>query len=138
METSTTHSRGYRGLLSIAGFGFAALLAAACASAAPAPSTSAPAGGASAPAGGNTADIRQFQYQPSTLTVKAGTAITWTNRDGAEHTVTQGTGSPAASGFDSNLLGEGKTFSHTFSQAGDFPYFCKRHPSMQGTVKVTS
>lgn len=138
MKTYTTTSRRYRGLLAIAGFGFTALLAAACAGVPQGGTQSSAASPAAAQAAGNTADIRQFQFQPNPLTVKAGTAITWTNRDGTEHSVTQGSGAPAQGGFDSNLLSEGKTFSHTFSQAGDFPYFCKRHPSMQGTVKVTS
>jgi plastocyanin len=35
------------------------------------------------------------------------------------------------------LTTTGKTFSHTFSTAGEFPYFCQLHPTMVGMVIVS-
>jgi plastocyanin len=63
-----------------------------------------------------------------------------------EHTVTSGTGpSDTSTGkqFDSGLSGPtvliaGKTFSHQFTKAGEFPYFCRIHPTLVGKVVVVS
>jgi plastocyanin len=55
------------------------------------------------------------------------------------HTVTSGHGSSSpdvGSEFDAQLQ-VGKTFSHTFDKAGDYPYFCRIHePNMAGSVAV--
>lgn len=64
--------------------------------------------------------------------MKAGTKVTWTNNDGAPHTVTSDSGA-----FGSQTLNQGNTFSFTFTSAGTFPYHCAFHPGMKGTVIVT-
>lgn len=81
-------------------------------------------------------------YSPNTVTIEAGTTVTWTNDDTMLHTVTSGTsngtaGSPDGT-FDSGFLAEGATWSYTFNDAGEFPYFCTPHPWMRGTVIVTA
>ena len=81
---------------------------------------------------GMTATIRQFAFQPSPMEVALGGAVTWTNDDAAQHSVSSASGS-----FDSGLFGQGGTFSHTFDSAGTYEYFCTRHPSMQGSVTVS-
>ena len=81
-------------------------------------------------------NIQLFQYQPGELTVRAGARVTWTNRDQIQHTVTSGTPENRDKKFDGPLDGQGKTFSHTFTQAGTYPYFCDRHQSMRGQVRV--
>ena len=80
--------------------------------------------------GANTVDIKNFAFSPVALTVKKGDSVTWTNNDSTTHTVT------SSGNFDSGQLAPGKTFSHTFSEAGTFSYGCSIHPSMKGTVTV--
>jgi len=83
-------------------------------------------------------------FSPNTINVKVGDTVTWTNSDNMEHTVTSGIGpSDQSKGkqFDSGLSGStaltaGKTFSHQFIKAGEFPYFCQIHPTMVGNVVV--
>ncbi|MFN8525083.1 MAG: cupredoxin family copper-binding protein [Chloroflexota bacterium] len=91
----------------------------------------APAAAPTASGAATTADIRQFAYQPKQLSVPVGATVTWTNQDGAMHSITH---DDAA--FDSGLIGQGKTFSYTFNEAGQFGYHCTRHPSMTATVMV--
>jgi len=72
---------------------------------------------------------------PSTITVGVGDTVTWYNADTAAHTVTSGPNIPDGI-FDSSLFMSGTSFSHTFSQAGEYPYFCMVHPWMTGLVLV--
>jgi plastocyanin len=82
-------------------------------------------------------------FSPNVINIKIGDTVTWTNYDVMPHTVTAGTGLSdpnKGKGFDSGLstpLMPGKTFSHRFTRAGEFPYFCQLHPAMGGTVTVT-
>ena len=84
-------------------------------------------------------------FSPNPINVKVGDTVTWTNSDNMEHTVTSGTGSSDRSNgkqFDSGLSGPtvltaGKTFSHQFTKAGEFPYFCRIHPTLVGKVFVS-
>lgn len=80
-------------------------------------------------------------YDPLDLEVEVGTTVTWTNDDIVAHTVTSGvaddSGAEADDIFDSGFVEPGETFSHTFDEAGTFPYFCTPHPWMRGTVTVT-
>ena len=89
-------------------------------------------GGSTEAAGSNKIDISGFAFSPSTLTVKAGTTVTWTNKDSVDHTITSDTNV-----FDSGNMGSGDTFSYTFTTAGTFVYHCTVHPSMVGTIIVT-
>lgn len=79
-------------------------------------------------------------YDPLEITVPVGTTVTWTNEDQVFHTVTSGTSSGTSGDpdgiFDSGNIDPGETFSYTFEEAGEFPYFCTPHPWMQGTVIV--
>ncbi|HYN85122.1 MAG TPA: plastocyanin/azurin family copper-binding protein [Pyrinomonadaceae bacterium] len=79
--------------------------------------------------------VRDFEFVPRELTVKAGTAVTWTN-DGGSHTVTSDAGA-----FSSPTLTRGKTFSHRFTRPGAYRYHCAFHggagSGMSGTVVVT-
>ena len=82
--------------------------------------------------GSNTVRIESFRFSPKTITVKAGTVVTWTNADAAAHSVKAADGS-----FDSGEFGKGKSYSHTFSKPGSYPYICGVHQYMTGTVRVT-
>ena len=94
--------------------------------------TSAPATGTAAPAAGNAVSIDNFAFVPATLTVPAGSTVTWTNHDEEPHTVAASDGS-----FRSPAMGSQGTYSHTFPTAGKFDYICSIHPSMHATVVVT-
>jgi len=85
---------------------------------------------ASATADGAVA-IKDFSFTPKDITVKVGTAVTWTNGDDFAHSIESGDGS-----FDSEKLDSGATFSHTFDTAGTFKYRCGIHNSMTGSVVV--
>lgn len=82
------------------------------------------------------ATIAVFQFQPSPLEVKAGATVTWTNGDEIEHTVTSGTPESPLERFNLRLPGKGMTASFTFSEPGTYPYYCARHESMRGEVRV--
>jgi plastocyanin len=82
---------------------------------------------------GSSVEIKSFQFNPSALTIKKGTVVTWTNHDSAPHTVTVDQGS----GPTSSSLASGATYMYTFNTAGTFNYHCGIHPSMHGTVTVT-
>lgn len=71
-------------------------------------------------------------FAPNPVEIKAGETVTWINDDSAIHTVTSEDGV-----FESEMMGKGPSFSHTFDKAGEYPYFCSPHPAMVGTVVVT-
>lgn len=93
----------------------------------------APASTSSAPVPGTAVSIDNFAFAPATLTVHRGDTVTWTNHDEEPHTVAAGDGSFRSPGMDSNA-----TFSFTFTKPGSYDYICSIHPSMHGTVVVTS
>ena len=75
--------------------------------------------------------IDNFSFSPSTLTVAAGTKVTWVNRDDIPHTVV----SPEKK-FKSEVLDTDQQFSFTFTDKGTYDYFCSLHPKMTGKVVV--
>ena len=77
-------------------------------------------------------------YDPSPLTVKPGTSVTWTNNDSSIHTVTSGLPENGDVGtlFDSSLINPGMTFVHIFDKQGTFDYSCTLHPFMHGQIIV--
>ena len=83
----------------------------------------------------NTVAIKDLAFSPSTLSVKKGTTVTWTNDDTMAHTVTTKGTNPES--FDSGSLAAGKTFSHTFATVGTYSYVCNFHSSMTASVVVT-
>ncbi|MGC2668537.1 MAG: plastocyanin/azurin family copper-binding protein [Candidatus Nitrosopolaris sp.] len=102
-------------------------------------------GGSSVSIVPNASTLADKAFAPNPLNAKVGDTVTWTNKDTIFHTVTSGTGpSDTTHGkeFDSGLSGptalttQGKTFSHKFMTAGEFPYFCQLHPTMIGKVVV--
>src|SRR5215208_5425311 len=82
-------------------------------------------------------------FSPNPIQVSVGNTVTWTNNDSQPHTVTSGSNGQPDNKFNSSpnfnpLLSPKQTFSFTFTQAGDYPYFCMLHPNMVGTVNVSS
>jgi plastocyanin len=80
--------------------------------------------------------IRVFQFRPGQLEVKAGTKVTWINHDDITHTVTSGTPGTRDGRFDARLEGKGSAMSVEFTERGVYSYFCARHPSMRGEIRV--
>ena len=76
--------------------------------------------------------IDNFSFSPATVTVPAGTQITWTNRDDIPHTVV----SDDKTTVKSRALDTDEKFSFTFSKPGTYSYFCSIHPKMTGKVVV--
>jgi plastocyanin len=81
--------------------------------------------------------MANFSFSPARLVVRAGTTVTWTNRDeGIRHTTTSDAGL-----WDSGLLSGGDTFSTTFDEPGVYPFYCRPHggpggEGMSGTIIV--
>jgi plastocyanin len=77
-------------------------------------------------------------YDPSPLTVKAGTSVIWKNNDSTIHTVTSGLPEQGTVGtlFDSGLISPGKTFTHIFDKTSTFDYSCTLHPLMRGQIII--
>ena len=78
-----------------------------------------------------TVDIDNFSFAPATLTVTAGTTVTWKNEDDSPHRIGDKNGT-----FKSAALDTDDTFSHTFSAPGEYPYICTIHPYMVGKIVV--
>lgn len=75
--------------------------------------------------------IQNFAYNPNTLTVKAGTNVTWVNQDSAIHDVASDSGA-----FASKDLAKGESYTHNFTKPGEYSYHCNEHPSMTGKIIV--
>jgi plastocyanin len=85
--------------------------------------------------------IASFAFSPDSIKVAAGTTVIWTNEDSAQHNVVSmaADGSVDAAGvLNGPLLGQGESFSFTFSDAGSFDYRCAPHASMTGAVEVVA
>jgi plastocyanin len=77
-------------------------------------------------------DIASFKYMPATVTVKAGSKVTFTNSDSAEHTATSDT----SGAFDTGTLKQGATKPVSLANPGRYAYHCDFHPFMHGVVVV--
>ncbi len=76
-------------------------------------------------------------FSSSEVTIGVGDSVTWHNDSTVAHTVTSGNPEDGPDGlFDTGLFLSGDTFSHTFTEAGEYQYFCSIHPWMTGTVIV--
>jgi len=78
--------------------------------------------------------IDNFTFNPQKLTVKAGTTVTWTNKDDIPHGIAS-----ANNAFSkSKALDTDDSYSFTFTTPGTYAYFCYIHPHMTGTIVVES
>ena len=75
--------------------------------------------------------IDNFTFAPPSLTVKAGTTVTWRNEDDIPHTVASSTRV-----FKSKALDTDDSFSFTLTEPGSYEYFCSLHPHMTGKIVV--
>ena len=76
-------------------------------------------------------DIADFKYDPETITVPAGSEVTWTNSDEAPHTATADDES-----FDTGTLKLDDEGAATFDEPGTYSYYCRFHAFMKATVEV--
>jgi plastocyanin len=76
-------------------------------------------------------NIDNFAFAPATLTVTAGTTVTWKNEDDSPHRIGDKDGT-----FKSAALDTDDTFTHTFATPGVYPYICTIHPYMVGKIIV--
>lgn len=90
-------------------------------------------GSAVAPSGPpNTIVIDKFAYQPVVLTVIPGAKVTVINQDPAAHTLTG-----KDTSFDTGSIAMGQQGEITApSKAGRYPYYCRFHEYMTGTLIV--
>lgn len=75
--------------------------------------------------------IDNFAFAPQTITVSAGTTMTWINHDDIPHSVVE-----KNTLFHSKALDTNDSYSFTFKQAGSYDYFCGLHPHMTGKIIV--
>ena len=75
--------------------------------------------------------IHNFKFEPATLTIAAGTTVTWTNDDTTPHTVTENNRAFRSAGLDTK-----DTYSHAFATPGEYVYHCTIHPMMVGRIIV--
>lgn len=96
--------------------------------------------------------MTQLRFEPAEVTIRRGETVTWINDSPIPHTTTgDAEKNPVkdtrpelaalpsgAAGWDSGLLNQQQTFSHTFTVAGEYQYFCIPHvlSGMLGTIIV--
>jgi plastocyanin len=96
-----------------------------CWLAANSPSTAAPTDSAT------TILVKDFMFMPASVTVKAGSTVTWANMDDDPHTVVSDTGLFRSGAMDTN-----ESFSFRFDKPGTYHFTCSIHPRMVGTIVV--
>jgi plastocyanin len=109
-----------------------AALAAGCSGSNPPANYATPALSSEAAAAEAHVTIIDASYKPKTLRTKVGMAVKFLNKDYEAHTVTADDNS-----YSSSILTRNHAYKHTFSKPGKYPYHCKIHPYMTGTVIVT-
>ena len=80
----------------------------------------------------NRIEIKDFAFNPQTLTVKSGEKVTWINRDEEPHTIV----SVEKQFKKSAALDTEQEFTITAGAPGTYTYFCSVHPKMTGTIVV--
>jgi plastocyanin len=67
-------------------------------------------------------ELEDFNFVPKILTVKVGAQVKFANKDNATHSVISDTGL-----FNSGPLGKGQEFFFTFTEPGEYAYYCGPH-----------
>jgi plastocyanin len=79
----------------------------------------------------NAVVIKNFDFAPMMITIKAGQSVTWKNLDGEPHTVTSVDGL-----FRSGAIDQDESFTFKFDKPGTYMYLCSIHPKMRASVVV--
>jgi plastocyanin len=80
--------------------------------------------------------VQTFQFKPTPVEVPVGSKVSFTNQDDITHTVTSGTPESRDGKFNHQLAGKGATATVELTQPGVYPFFCDRHRSMRGEIRV--
>ena len=80
----------------------------------------------------NRIEIKDFAFNPQTITVKSGETVTWINRDDEPHTIV----SVGKQFKKSTALDTDQEFTITVGAPGTYDYFCSVHPKMTGIIIV--
>jgi glucose/arabinose dehydrogenase/plastocyanin len=89
------------------------------------------------PTGTVNVEIEFFAYEPMDVTVPVGTTVRWFNYDLDYHTATSGTNGTPDGRFDTSNIAQYESGAYTFTTPGTYPYYCRPHPYMIGTITVT-
>jgi len=90
-----------------------------------------------APVSANTITIKNFAFDPQTLTVNAGSTVRWVNYDRVTHRIVFIDTAGRDTDVDSGVLSPSQSWSsNQFKQPGTYSYYCKIHPEMTGTLIV--
>lgn len=84
-------------------------------------------------------EILSSQFNPSSITISAGTRVVWVNKDSETHSVDPGTFMNGTDDFvGSKNIDQNDTFGVTFTKIGTIHYYCVIHQSnvKQGTIIV--
>ncbi|NIK79705.1 plastocyanin [Paenibacillus castaneae] len=79
----------------------------------------------------HTVEITNFAFSPEKLEISQGDIVTFINKDEVKHSATADNGQ-----FDTTLLAQDESKKVTFSDAGEFGYYCIPHPGMRGSIVV--
>ncbi len=77
-------------------------------------------------------DIRDNIFIPESVTITAGSKITWFNHDDIPHNIANSDKSFRSPPVDMN-----EKYTRAFPAPGTYHYFCTLHPEMVGTIIVT-
>jgi plastocyanin len=87
---------------------------------------------AAAAAADQTVDIGPgLAFNPPTVVVAPGEAVTWIWQESPHSSTSDATSGPEV--WNSGIRATGATFSHTFQSPGDYPYYCLVHSFPGGT-----
>jgi amicyanin len=84
----------------------------------------------------NTIAIRNFAFDPQTLTVNAGSIVRWVNYDSVTHRIVFIDTAGRDTDVDSSVLSASQSWSSKFDKPGTYNYYCKIHPDMKGKIIV--
>jgi plastocyanin len=75
--------------------------------------------------------VKDFMFNPNSLTIKAGSSVTWANKDDEPHSVVSDAGLFRSGAMDTN-----ESFTFKFDKPGTYHFTCSIHPRMVGTIVV--
>src|SRR5438876_4379980 len=79
----------------------------------------------------------QLVFSPSSITINPGDTVRWTWA-ATFHSSTSGIPGMPNGIWDSGILNQGATFTHTFNSTGSFPYYCTPHGACCGMVGMVT
>ena len=81
-------------------------------------------------------EITDECYLPYSLDIWVSDTVSWNNVDSAAHTVTSGSPNNHDGNFDSGMMMVNQSWEFTFTDSGEYDYYCVLHPWMTGKIIV--